>query len=535
MKLKSIKLNNFRRFKNLIVEELPQSARIVIIAGPNGRGKSSFFDALLLWQQMHGGMGWNGDLTYYRLDKNLNQDWAENVKIEFHNPAPSSPEDIKRAFYFRSAYRNESHFKLSSLNSVGNPVESKRFSRMIEGDTAVSDNYTRLVSQSLVDSLSALPGSMTLDNFRDETTGEIKRALLRVFPDLNFDSLGNPFEQGTFTFTKGNARGFEYKNLSGGEKAVFDLLLDIVVKKKAYNGAVFCIDEPEAHMNTELQAKLLEEIYNLIPDASQLWLATHSIGMMRKAKELYDIDNSKVVFLDFGGHDFDTLVTLRPVTPTRKFWEDVLSVALDDLATLVVPSQIILCEGNPATNIPGKNSEFDAECYNSIFGDTHPDTKFISAGNSNSVATDRLSFAASLPKIARGITVRKLIDRDDHAPDDVINHNTNGVTVLSKRNIEAYLFDDQVITALCVENGQPQAASQLISAMQTAVATSVARGNPTDDLKSASGDFYVQAKRILQLTGAGNNAAAFSKATMAPLIKPGMNIYNLLESDIFGP
>ena len=93
-------------------------------------------------------------------------------------------------------------------------------------------------------------------------------------------------------------------------------------------------------MNTRLQGKLLEELYNLIPESSQLWIATHSIGMLRKAKELYDADNGKVVFLDFGGRNFDAPVTMRPVPPTRKFWEDVLSVALDDLATLVVPSKI---------------------------------------------------------------------------------------------------------------------------------------------------------------------------------------------------
>lgn len=128
----------------------------------------------------------------------------------------------------------------------------------------------------------------------------------------------------------------------------------------------------------------------------------------------------------------------------------------------------------------------------------------------------------------------KLVDRDDHAPGDVVQLSSNGVTVLSRRNIESYLFDDEVITALCNERGQPQAIPQLIAAMQNALTASIARGNATDDLKSAAGDFYVQAKRVLGLTGVGNNAAAFAKATMAPLIKPGMNVYAALKADIFG-
>ena len=48
----------------------------------------------------------------------------------------------------------------------------------------------------------------------------------------------------------------------GGEKAAFDLLLDIFVKKAEYNDTVFCIDEPEAHMNPKLQGKLLEELFH---------------------------------------------------------------------------------------------------------------------------------------------------------------------------------------------------------------------------------------------------------------------------------
>ena len=57
--------------------------------------------------------------------------------------------------------------------------------------------------------------------------------------------------------------------------------------------------EPEAHMHTALQAKLLAEMYNLINDQSQLWLATHSIGMLQQAKELESQHPGSVVFLDF--------------------------------------------------------------------------------------------------------------------------------------------------------------------------------------------------------------------------------------------
>ena len=46
---------------------------------------------------------------------------------------------------------------------------------------------------------------------------------------------------------------------------------------------------------------LLEELYNLISlTNSQLWIATHSIGMVRKAQDLWRDNPDSVVFLDFG-------------------------------------------------------------------------------------------------------------------------------------------------------------------------------------------------------------------------------------------
>ncbi|MGO4600285.1 AAA family ATPase, partial [Terrabacter sp. 2RAF25] len=132
-----------------------------------------------------------------------------------------------------------------------------------------------------------------------------------------------------------------------GEKAAFDLILDFVVKRRSYPDAIYCIDEPETHMNTRLQAALLGELVGLLPGNSQLWIASHSIGMMRKSREMYDADPTSVAFIDFSGHDFDQVITLSPSRPTRAFWEGVMHVALDDLAALVAPKQVVICEGNP--------------------------------------------------------------------------------------------------------------------------------------------------------------------------------------------
>ncbi len=67
-----------------------------------------------------------------------------------------------------------------------------------------------------------------------------------------------------------------------------------------------------------------------------------------------------------------------------------------------------------------------------------------------------------------------------------------------------------------------------------ALAASVARNQPPDDIKSAARDIYVEAKKLLSLTQVGNDQVAFARNTLAPLLKPGMAVYTQLKNDIFG-
>ena len=139
-------------------------------------------------------------------------------------------------------------------------------------------------------------------------------------------------------------------------------LLDVFVKSKEYKDAIYCIDEPEDHLASGLHGRLLEAILDLIPKEAQLWIATHSVGFVRKAYELMREQNN-VAFLDFSGRNFDQSELVTPCTPDRAFWQTTYRVALDDLADLIAPSNIVICEGKETAGDTG----FDSECYNQIF------------------------------------------------------------------------------------------------------------------------------------------------------------------------
>ena len=149
------------------------------------------------------------------------------------------------------------------------------------------------------------------------------------FPQEEFDGKWNPMGDGTFLFTRGMSQRFPFKSLSSGKKAAFDLILDLVIATRLvpqYDGThprnrntLFCIDEPESHMNARLQAELLSVLYGLIPENCQLMLATHSIGIMRRAQDIEAENPGSVVFLDFEDRDFDQPQVIEPTKPDRKF------------------------------------------------------------------------------------------------------------------------------------------------------------------------------------------------------------------------
>ena len=312
MKIKKIELNNFKRFTHLVVEDIPKTAKLVVLVGPNGSGKTSFMESINHYYK-YAGYSKIGDYRY--LNKNSNKDYLDRsqwldraskiVSIDFYDidlpKCFGDSSDIKGHFYFRSAYRNEPDFKIDSMHKQQDPTELIRLESLIQNDQTVSANYQRLIANTIAGVFDNKNDTKAVATLRDELIGKIKTALKRVFEDLELSSVGDPLQNGSFYFTKGITKDFSYCNLSAGEKAAFDLILDMVVQSKYYPDAIYCIDEPETHMHTKLQGKVLRELYVLIPGQSQLWISTHSIGMLQEAEEIEKEQPGTVAFWTLAG------------------------------------------------------------------------------------------------------------------------------------------------------------------------------------------------------------------------------------------
>ena len=439
--------------------------------------------------------------------------------------------NIKGHFYFRSAYRNEPDFQISSMQRQQDPTESIRLESLIQNDQTVSANYQRLIANTISGVFNDDNDSKSVAALRDELTGKIRTAIERVFEDLKFSSLGEPLKNGNFYFTKGTTENFSYRNLSAGEKSAFDLILDMVIQSKYYPDAVYCIDEPETHMHTKLQGKVLRELYLLIPGESQLWLSTHSIGMLQEAEEIEKEHPGTVAFLDFGERDFDTDQVIRPAKIGKAVLDKFYELAFGDFAKLMLPQTIVFCEGDPNG---GKRKDFDKTIYSTIFADTHPETFFISSGSCNDIENIEKTHGEIISTLLESTQVIKIVDRDDRSPQEITDLAEKGIKVLKERNLESYLFDDTVIKKLCESVEKPEEYNECIREKNEALAASIARGNAQDDYKSARGDIYNALKKRLGLTKCGNNADSFIRDTLSPLITSDMDVYKKLDGEIFG-
>ncbi len=433
----------FKRFGSLGIEELSPEVELVVMLGPNGSGKSSVFDAILHWARTQGRRR-RGNLSNGYFDSDMDMFGIPEV-ILHESDAYDHSEPPGPLVHVRTAHRNTPDVLTNSIEKQSDFRSRDPIDRMIETDASLGEHYQRLVARfvPVLSNLDSGDAAADLEAIR-AYLAPVQQSLTRVLPHLSFTGLGDATADGSFYFSRDKIRGFRYENLSGGEKAVFDLLLDVHIAATELGGPLICLDEPEIHLNPAVQASVLTELMGLLPAGSQLWIATHSVGMIRRAFDIAARHPGRVAFLDFGQVEGPAPdVRLTPSQPSSQLLRDAMSIALDDLASLLAPEVLIICEGSQVSDrIPA----WDERIYRQIFRDMHPRVEFRSSGGKAD-----LELAAALASvIAPGTHILKLRDRDDLSPEGrtrLLEHDP-ALRVLAHRSLESYLLHDEVLEAL---------------------------------------------------------------------------------------
>jgi energy-coupling factor transporter ATP-binding protein EcfA2 len=451
-----MRLRAFKRFDDLTIDLGDNPARVVALVGPNGCGKSSVFDAFE--EKLKDAKGarqqepaWFFHKFSFHPDATLRTDAYDKhqaIQITFTGDAQGV---TKKSFHIRSAYRFTPSLNVSSITTQPSILDdNRRPHSSIAIDNRLQENYERLLGLAY-DEFDH--GKKTGDEVRSELLGRIN-ALLDEVLDVRVASIGNVRTgKGQLYFDKADAKNFPYQNLSSGEKEVIDIVVDLVVRSPDFDDTIYSIDEPELHLNTAVQRKLLVSIERLIPADCQLWVATHSIGFLRALQdELAD----KCAVLDFSEKNyFQGTHIIKPIESTRAHWQRIFSTALDDLVGLIAPERIIYCEGRPDPAPTGDEQGLDAIIYNEAFGKKYPNTLFISSGGTHQVKANGSLALKILSKAFSGVELLLLHDRDVKTDEErrawiakAPHHR-----MLGRREIENYIFDFEVLNAYCASKG----------------------------------------------------------------------------------
>jgi len=469
MRIKKLQMKNgYKRFHDLTIDLGDESKRIVALVGPNGCGKSSVLDGILYHSNAYDTIGNKGgkDHNYHSMTRSPTMSY-QNVVIEFSDGTFQTKRQLlaesgaaNTMVSFRSPYRYNTALKVKEsrataeirLNNYGATTSSDIDDKMEQNYRRVNIKFNKFLKDN--------PGTATYDSARAKILGDINASLKQCL-DLEIVSIGDiEDDKGTFFFKKNDhPNEFEFDVLSSGEKEVVDILLDLYLRQEAYKDSVFLIDEPELHINTSIQRKLLVEINRLVGPGCQIWLATHSIGFLRALQDQFK-DECQIIKFSKGENWASTVQVLKPMKNTASNWKEIFETALDDLTGLVSPRRIVYCEGRDTPGVAGRERGFDAKVFNNIFGDKYHDTLFISSGGNTELDQRSEIALAILTKVFSNVEVLVLKDRDvssgksndENDRQIFLQNNPQNFRIMKRWEIENYIFDKEVLSSYCGAN-----------------------------------------------------------------------------------
>lgn len=532
MRIKKIKLNDYKRFHKLTIDLGENPKRIVALVGPNGCGKSSIFDGMLFKENSRDYIG-----TYKRRDNNdyhsLNKQpnySSDEVSIEFDQGSfdnvfnnKYNSKTHKTLFSFRGPFRYNSNVNVSELKSVPSITENNYGAGYTyDIDDKVTENYKRLnilYNQTMNDK--DLRPSETKKLIIDELNNYIEMCLNIKICDLGDIQAG----KGTLFFEKPDQKmPFEFNVLSSGEKEVVDILLDLYLRRYYYNDTIYLIDEPELHINTSIQRKLLVAINELIPENCQIWIATHSIGFLRALQTDFK-NQTQIIEFDANNKWAEEEYILTELNPTRNDWLRLFSTALDDLAQLIAPDTIIYCEGKDEPSRTGEEQGLDALIYNKIFSQEFSNCLFVSSGG-NTELDQRSSIAFRvLSKAFKDMQLLILKDRDFASGKMTTQEDRSlelakdkNYRILKRFEIENYLYDKEILKRFSESKGYNFNETEYDSFVIDIV---------NQNLKDSTG-------KIKEICGENRSISKDNfKKELGVFITPDTNVYKELKEEIF--
>jgi predicted ATPase len=449
MKLKSYAIHESPPIKHFEVTDL---ADVVVLAGPNGVGKTSLLTSLLSLFQSLGGMLNPCAVIEATCPEELAA-WGKKTL----NTSILEEAQVLATFLQRNQKRGQLRGGLINFDSArqleqiqpyqfswhfGDPfsedvswVHSFQPTKGRFQDT-IHSMYRKLRSQKEDIAQKALSlrasgqASMSLD-FRDPLE-KFYEAFTKLLPGRYLEPLDEQSQ--TIRYRVGNAV-LPLTSLSSGEKEVVTIVFDFLLRDP--HDCIIVFDEPELHLHPELSYRLLRTLRD-VGERNQFIFSTHSPDIITAS-----LDHS--------------IVFVAPVTAARP--NQAVQLREDDEATqvlhLIGQSIGVVSLGKKIVLIEGTKASLDKQTYGSIVGSQFSELVLVPSGGKEIVGSFVKAFETVLNKTVWGVDFFMLCDGDTSAGSAHEAPASSRFRLLPRYHIENYFLDERILARVFETLGEP--------------------------------------------------------------------------------
>lgn len=416
MKIQKLHLKNFQVIRDIELDDLSD---FVVIAGPNGVGKTKIKDAICNIFQNNGNPPAGSKVILEATSDEEVSNWGSRVvelpNTGFWNFVSRSRRKIKtktRLIQIDSARQIESiTFQQINFSQIGNPENEEAGNEYTS--QRIKDRFADICSMLHRTKLKLLTDLGKDANEKlnsNSSAGEVSVArrpdptkpFEDIFGQLLYPKKMTPIEVGSSTLQyydeKEEIRPFDH--LSSGEREVIVLTFDILLQHPS--DCIILIDEPEIHLHPELTFRFIK-VLKSIGERNQFFLFTHSTDIISSS--------------------FETGIHF--IRPKSKITEgnQALRIDLSNIEDLLLIPNLreaigMLSLGKKLLFIEGVNTSIDRNVFSTVAKSTKLDLALVPSESSNNINNLSL-ICETLQKGIFGIDLFMVRDRDSVTDEEV--------------------------------------------------------------------------------------------------------------------
>ncbi len=299
----NLTIKKVRHLKNIIIPLSEKQMKHLILTGKNGSGKTSIVEALAKYLSKI----FTGEReTAFRNCQN-------ELDIKLNNKIDTIPRLAEKNHYILAYYGAARVFQADQPKQI-EKVQLRDYYDLTEFPRKEFVKY--LLDLKMTEMLARNKNKTEKADEIQEWFEKLEQLLKKIFDD---ETVILEFDEDTFEFhiMQQGKEPFGFNTLSSGYQAVFDIILDIMMRMQCQTQRSFVfkipgiviIDEIDAHLHLELQKNILPYLTTFFPNI-QFIVTSHSPFILNSIKDavIYDLENKILVEHGLNDVPYDGIV-----------------------------------------------------------------------------------------------------------------------------------------------------------------------------------------------------------------------------------